>query len=105
MNLEDYSVFVSEIGINRVYLGGNDLEGFSNMQNASTYDRKVKIGGSIKNVSTVILEFLDESEMFNFLQNCVDSKIPFADNYKSNAYRDAGELLDKGKLKGKIIGC
>ncbi|MCP4429599.1 MAG: hypothetical protein GY806_01345 [Gammaproteobacteria bacterium] len=98
-------IFVSHIGINRINLGGIDIDYYETLPNTEVVDRKVFAYGVEKLVRTVIMRFQNEKEMIGFLQNLVNSGIGFTDNEKSVAYKEACSLKNRGALKGKILGC
>ena len=105
MSRKNSHTFVSEIGIKRIFLEGDEPSQYSILPNAETIDRKINIGLNEKLVRTVIIEFANELDMYDFLQSLIDAGVPFLDDYKSNAYGCAVELLQKGKVKGHIQGC
>lgn len=98
-------VFVSHIGLNRVNLGGNDVDYYVSLPNTEVVDREIVIKGSEKLIRTVILNFESKEEMVDFLQKLVDLGIRFTDNEKSLAYMEASRLKEQGDLKGAILGC
>ena len=105
MNDRSSNFHVSYLGIDRVNLGGNDIDQFLSMPNSELIERKIKIKGLMKIIRTVIVKFEDEKSLLEFLQRLIDQGVCFTDNYQSQAYMEACSLKDQGYLTGKIIGC
>ena len=103
MNLTGLEIYVTQIGFDRIGLRGCHLNKVGNLPGSKFDKREILYKGKKKVVETLLLTFGSEEEMMKFLQQLVFSKIPFTDNYKSTAYKDACKLKLAGKLDGEIL--
>jgi len=98
-------IYVSHIGINRINLGGKDVEKYGSLPNTELVSRSISYKGKERLVKTIVMYFENDNEMVNFLQEIIDLGIGFTDNNKSIVYSEACRLKSGGILKGEILGC
>ena len=96
-------VYVTHIGIDRIYIRGEDATKYSELPNVKVNERSIEKCGEDTLIRTFIMYFQNEREMIDFLQDFVDLDVPFTDDNKSTAYMTACDLKKQGKLKGEIL--
>jgi len=83
------SAYVSYIGVRQVNIGGQRLSDFSDLNS------EIRRGKPIK-------RFENQEQLQEFLQSCTNRGMPFSDDVKSNASREASRLIGAGVLCGEI---
>ena len=82
--------YVAYIGLKSVTLGGSDCLKYS------LANHEFRRGYTVN-------RFDSEEQVNNFLQSCIDNRLSFADDVKSNAYQEGTALVKTGILSGDVI--